>query len=183
VNQIASVYIATSLDGFIAREDGAVDWLTAANKSIPEGEDCGFYAFMKTVDALIMGRKTFEQVLSYGQWPYGDKPVIVLSRNKVEIPENLSQTVSWSSESPQELSNRLAKKGAKRLYIDGGITIQRFLSEGLVKDLTITVMPVILGRGRSLFGDVKHDISLRHIVTKAYDFGFVQSTYEVEDNA
>ena len=183
MNRIASVYIATSLDGFIAREDGGIDWLNAANKSMPEGEDCGFYAFMSTVDALIMGRKTFEQVLSFDQWAYGDKPVIVLSSNKVKIPDNLSQTVSWSSESPQELSDRLAKKGAKRLYIDGGITIQRFLSEGLVKDLTITVIPVLLGRGRSLSGDIKHDISLKHIATKAYDFGLVQSTYEVEDNS
>jgi len=98
----------------------------------------------------------------------------------VIIPDNLSRTVSWSSESPRELSDGLAKKGAKQLYIDGGITIQRFLSEGLVKDLTITVIPVILGSGRSLFGKVEHDISLRHIKTKTYDFGFVQSTYEIE---
>jgi len=182
VSRIASVYIATSLDGFIAREDGGIDWLNDANKLIPEGEDCGFHDFMNTVDALVMGRKTFEQVLSFEQWAYGDTPVIVLSSNKIEIPEKLSQTVSWSSESPQELSDRFSKKGAKRLYIDGGVTIQRFLSEGLIKDLTITVIPIILGRGRPLFGDVKHDISLKHIASKVYDFGFVQSTYEVEES-
>ena len=178
VNRIASVYIATSLDGFIARENGDIDWLNDANKVVPKGEDCGFLAFMDSVDALVMGRKTFEQVLSFGQWPYGDKPVIVLSSNKVKIPDNLPQTVSWSSESPHELSDRLAMEGAKRIYIDGGITIQRFLSDGLVKDLTITVIPVILGRGISLFGDVDNDISLKHIATTAYDFGFIQSTYE-----
>ena len=126
-----------------------------------------------------MGRKTYEKVLSFGKWPYGSKPVIVLSSNKIEIPDQLAQTVSHSSESPKKLCERLAKEGAKRLYIDGGITIQRFLAKGLINDLTITVIPVILGSGIPLFGNLKEDIPLKHIATKTYEFGFVQLTYEV----
>jgi len=179
MNLRASVFIATSLDGFIARTDGKLDWLDAANATVPEGEDCGYHAFFESIDVLIMGRKTYEQVLSFGQWSYETKPVIVLSRNKIEIPEQLAQTVSHSSESPKELCERLSKEGAKRLYIDGGVTIQRFLAEELINDLTITVIPVILGRGIPLFGMLKKDISLKHIATKTYDFGFVQLSYQV----
>jgi dihydrofolate reductase len=177
---IASVFVATSLDGFIARADGGLDWLEAADAIVPEGEDCGFDAFMASVDALIMGRNTYEQVLSFGEWPYGNKPVIVLSRNKIRIPGDLVQTVSCSAESPKELYRRFSNQGAKRLYIDGGITIQRFLAEGLIDDITITLIPVILGSGQSLFGNVEKDVPLKHIATKSYDFGFVQLTYKVE---
>ena len=169
-----------SLDGFIARADGGIDWLDEANKIVPEGEDCGYQAFMDAVDVLIMGRNTYEQVLSFGPWPYGEKPVIVLSRQNIQIPDELAQTVSSSSESPQALCQRLSKEGAKRLYVDGGVTIQRFLSEGLIDDITITIIPIILGGGKSLFGPLEGDISLTHVGTKTFDFGFVQLTYEVE---
>lgn len=182
MHQISSVYIATSLDGYIARQDGSIDWLNEANSLVPEGEDCGFFAFMDSVDALIMGRKTFEQVLSFGQWPYGDTSIIVLSRNTVDIPKELSKTVSCTSEAPSKLSKRLEDQGAKRLYIDGGKTIQSFLNEGLIKDLTITRIPTVIGNGISLFGELKADIKLKHIATKVYDFGFVQSRYEIENN-
>jgi dihydrofolate reductase len=175
----ASVFIATSLDGFIARKDGNLDWLDTANATTPKGEDCGYHTFMDSVDALIMGRKTYDKVLSFGKWPYGDKPVIVLSRNPMAIPNNISKTVMHSSENPSELCERLEKEGCKRLYIDGGITIQRFLDVGLINDMTITVIPVILGGGLPLFGDVENDIQLKHIATKNYDFGFVQLTYEI----
>ena len=127
-----------------------------------------------------MGRKTYEKVLSFSLWPYGDTPVIVLSSNKIEIPNNIVQSVSCSSETPKALCERLANEGAERLYIDGGITIQRFFSEGLINDITITVVPVILGSGKPLFGNAGKDISLKHITTKTYDFGFVQLTYEVK---
>ena len=175
----ASVFIATSLDGFIARTDGGLDWLDAANATVTEGEDCGHGAFMATVDALIMGRKTYEQVLSFGQWPYGITPVIVLSRNEMDIPAELSATVSHSSESPQELHDRLSTEGKKRLYVDGGITIQRFLAAGVIDDITITLIPVVLGSGIPLFAGLEQDVPLRHISTVSYEFGFVQLTYEV----
>ena len=180
MDRIASVYIATSLDGFIAREDGDIDWLNAANEVVPEGEDCGFFAFLDSVDCLVMGRNTYEKVLSFGQWPYGEKPVIVLSRNEVKIPDSLPKSVSWSSESPKALSDRLLREGVKRVYVDGGNTIQRFLAEELVKDITITVIPVFIGSGIPLFGKLEKDIQLKHVSTTTFDFGFVQSTYEVK---
>ena len=177
----ASVYIATSLDGFIARENGDLDWLDAANANIPEGEDCGFFQFMESVDILLMGRKTYEKVLSFGMWPYGSTPVVVMSTNKIEFQNDLNQYVSCSSESPKELCERLANEGAKRLYIDGGKTIQSFLAENLITDLTITVIPVIIGQGIPLFKNLKKDIALEHVATRTFDFGFVQSTYNVKN--
>ena len=177
----SSVFIATSLDGFIARVNGELDWLDDANATVPDGEDCGYHAFMASIDALVMGRNTYEKVLSFNAWPYGELPVTVLSRNVLNIPRHLTPTVSHSSESPRELCDRLFQAGAKRLYIDGGITIQRFLAAGLITDITITVIPVLLGAGISLFGDLKQTIPLRHMATKIYDFGFVQLTYEPLD--
>ena len=177
-----SVYIATSLDGFIAREDGSLDWLDAANSTVSEGEDCGYSSFMNSVDVLVMGRNSYEKVLSFGAWPYQDKPVIVLSSRPLEFPANLKGSVEHSSESPKELCDRLSKKGLSRLYIDGGITVQRFLTAGLIDDITITVIPVIIGTGIPLFGSLEKDIALKHIATKAYDFGFTQSKYHIENN-
>ncbi len=175
-----SVYIAASLDCFIARVDGDLDWLDEANAMVPDGEDCGFSEFMSSVDTLLMGRNTYEKVLSFGVWPYGDTPVVVLSRNQISFPGHLPATVSHSSESPVELLNRLAAEGVQHVYVDGGLTIQGFLSEGLVDEITITTIPVILGEGIPLFGSVKNDIHLTHIATTAFDFGFVQSTYSVK---
>lgn len=176
-----SVYIATSLDGFIARENGDLDWLDAANATIPKGEDCGYFQFMESVDILVMGRKTYEKVLSFGMWPYGSTPVIVLSSNKIDFKNDPNQYVSCSSESPKELCARLANKGIKRLYIDGGKTIQSFLAENLITDLTITVIPVIIGQGIPLFSNLEKDIALEHVATKTFDFGFVQSIYNVKN--
>jgi len=176
---LTSVFIATSLDGFIARNNGDLDWLDIANASVPEGEDCGYNAFMETIDILVMGRKTYDQVLSFNKWPYGIKSVIVLSSTTIDIPQDLSESVSHSSESPRELYNRLSNEKVRRLYIDGGNTIQRFLVEELINDFTITIIPVILGSGIPLFDYVKKDISLKHIATKTFDFGFVQLSYKV----
>jgi dihydrofolate reductase len=176
----ASVYIGTSLDGFIARSDGSIDWLNEAQGLVPEGEDCGYKAFMDSVDALIMGRKTFEQVLTFGPWHYGDTPVVVLSHNPLTIPADLPDTVSSSSESPRVLLNRLSSQGVKHVYVDGGSTIQSFLAESLIDEITITSIPIVLGEGIPLFGPMEKDLKLTHVSTKTYDFGFVQSTYKVE---
>jgi dihydrofolate reductase len=175
-----SVFIATSLDGFIARPDGNIDWLNQANAAIPDGEDCGYEAFMATVDAIVMGRNTFEQVLTFDEWPYGEMKVVVLSRKGVLVPDALRKTVSASMEAPELLVERLSSEGAKHLYVDGGQTIQSFLSTGLINELTITVIPILLGQGRSLFGALKSDVILKHMSTNAYAFGFVQSKYIVD---
>ncbi len=179
MNSKISVFIATSLDGYIAREDGSIDWLDKANESVPANEDCGFHKFMETIDALIMGRKTFEQVLSFGKWPYDDKPVIVLSSQRNIIPEALTKTVMVRSGEPTAIIKELTKDRPKHFYIDGGFTIQEFLSEGLVDEITITLIPVILGNGKPLFGKLSRDVKLQHIETKTYDFGFVQNKYRV----
>ena len=178
-----SVYIATSLDGFIARHDGAIDWLNEANSTVPEDEDCGFPAFLNSIDTLIMGRKTFEQVLSFGNWPYGKKPVVVLSHRSISFPPNLPDIVTHSSESPRDLIKRLSIEGVKHVYVDGGNTIQGFLSSGLIDEITVTVIPVIIGDGIPLFGSLDKDIKLTHLHTIAYDFGFVQTTYSVKNQA
>ncbi len=144
------------MDGFTARVNGDLDWLDEANAMVPEGEDCGFADFMNSVDTLPIGRKTYEKVLSFGEWPYGDTPVVVLSRNQISFPDHLPTTVSHSSEQPTELLKRLAGEGIQHVYVDGGLTIQGFLSEGLVGAITVTVIPVLLGEGIPLFSSVKN---------------------------
>lgn len=178
-----SVYVATSLDGFIARRDGSIDWLNEANGVVPEGDDCGFKTFMDSVDVLIMGRKTYEQILSFEQWPYGDTPVVVLSHGPITIPSRLPDMVSHSSEQPRALLKRLSEQGVKHVYVDGGTTIQGFLAESLIDKITITRIPVAIGEGIPLFAPLGKDIQLTHASTTAYDFGFVQSTYLVKRNA
>ncbi|QDS86300.1 Dihydrofolate reductase [Rosistilla ulvae] len=175
----ASVFIATSLDGFIARTDGNLDWLDAASATVPAGEDCGYSAFMESVDVLVMGRKTFEKVRTLGPWPYGDTAVIVLSRNPIPFPDDLPDCVTHSSESPAELHRRLSEQGAEKLYIDGGVTIQRFMRAGLINEMIITAIPVLLGDGIPLHGALDRDVRLNHRGTQTFDWGFVQSTYAV----
>ncbi len=173
------MFIATSQDGFIARENGEIDWLPGAGDQA-EGEDYGFREFFSSVDALVMGRRTFELVLTFGRWPYGEKPVIVLSHHRVEIPEILPGGVEVLSLPPHEVLERLERRGVQHVYVDGGKTIQEFLNEGLIDDLTITRVPVLLGSGLSLFGPLAGDIRLRHEWTRAYPNGLVQSRYTVE---
>lgn len=174
-----SVFIATSLDGYISREDGSIDWLMKANTLAPPSEDGGYKLFISTVDGLVMGRKSYEKVLSFNEWPYGDLPVVVMSSETVLIPERLQTCVSVSSETPIDLVQRLSKQGAKHLYIDGGVTIQGFLISNLINEITITLVPVLLGSGRSLFGSLKNDIELHHVKTRALDGGFVQIKYRI----
>ncbi|WP_131781877.1 dihydrofolate reductase family protein [Legionella gresilensis] len=172
-----SVFIAISVDGFIARQDGAIDWLMKANTQASSNEDGGYHSFIQTVDALVMGRKSFAKVLTFDEWPYGNLPVIVLSSKPIIIPNNLQHTVSNSSERPTALVKRLASRGFKHLYIDGGNTIQRFLTESLINELTITLTPVLIGSGRTLFGYLPKDVPLKHIETKNLSGGFVQLKY------
>jgi dihydrofolate reductase len=174
----ASVYIATSLDGYIARENGDIDWLPGGD-SEGSDEDYGFQEFMDSIDVLVMGRNTYEMVLSFGKWPYGNKPVVVLSSKPVQIPRDIAETVESKSCSPTELVKQLSERGAKHLYIDGGKTIQSFLNAGLIQQLIITRVPVLIGSGISLFGPLNKDVKLRHIETRSFARDLVQSRYEI----
>jgi dihydrofolate reductase len=174
----ASVFIAASLDGFIAREDGRIDWLPSGEVA-PDAEDYGYKDFMRTVDTLVMGRKTYETALGFGEWPYGKMPVIVLSSRVLNIPKHIAGSVESMSCAPAELLQVLATRGATHLYIDGGATIQRFLKAGLIQHITITRIPILLGSGICLFGKLEHDVRLHHIDTRHFPSGFVQSTYEI----
>ena len=175
-----SAFVATSLDGFIARLDGSIDWLEDVQALIPEGEDCGYLEFMSSIDGLVMGRHTFERALAFEQWPYGQLPVYVMSHAPVSVPPALVTTVHSFQGTPEALVARLSKDGFRHLYVDGGRTIQGFLQAGLLDDLTVTVVPLLLGVGRPLFGPLPHDGELTLMRSRAYDFGFVQSTYRVE---
>lgn len=174
-----SVFIATSLDGFIARDDGGIDWLDDANRAVPPDEDCGYSKFMADVDALVIGRNTFAQVLGFGAWPYGDMPAVVMSRRGFALPPQLPSAVSVSNEAPPTLVARLAALGAGKIYVDGGQTIQSFLAAGLIDDMTITTIPILLGSGKPLFGPLPAAVRLVHLETTAFDFGFVQTRYRV----
>lgn len=175
-----SVFIATSLDGFIARNSGSIDWLEKANESVAPGEDCGYSKFMADVDALVMGRNTFEQVLTFDPWPYDSIPVVaVLSKRGIALPSGLPPGVSVTNEAPRTLVERLTEQGARKIYVDGGLAIQSFLATGLIDDITITVIPVLLGSGKPLFGPLPADVRLAHENTTVFEFGFVQSRYRV----
>lgn len=179
MNIHCSVYIATSLDGYIAREDGNIDWLNEASASTPEGEDYGYAKFMSTVDALVMGRNTYEQMVQLDTWFYGNKHIFVLSSKSVKIPDHLKATVFHASGTPKDICDSLEKQGYKHLYIDGGVTVQRFLDAGLINDMIITIIPILLGNGISLFGNSQKDIPLQLIKTQSFDSGFAQLTYKI----
>ena len=174
----ASVYMAMSLDGFIARENGDLDWLPSSDDVA--GEDHGYHAFMDTVDALVMGRATFEKVLSFGVgWPYQDKPVVVLSRSEYTLPPDLPDSVSVLGGSMTDIVAALLQRGFEHIYVDGGVTVQRFLRAGLVDRLILTIIPVVLGSGVPLFGAVDEDVRLTLAHHQCWPSGLVQLTYDV----
>jgi len=169
----ASVFIGTSLDGFIARPNGDLDFLPPGG-----GEPHGYDEFMATVDALVIGRKTFETVLSFEEWPYGEKRVFVLSTRPLATPPP-GAMVERLSGAPADIVAQLAVRGVQHIYVDGGITIQRFLQAGLIQRLIITRVPVLIGDGIPLFGALEHDVALTHVATRQYASGLVQSEYLV----
>jgi len=169
----ASVFIGTSLDGFIARANGDLDFLPLGG-----GEPHGYDQFMATVDALVIGRKTFETVLSFEEWPYREKRVFVLSTRPLATPPP-GAMVERLSGAPADIVSQLAARGIQHIYVDGGITIQRFLQAGLIQRLIITRVPVLIGEGIPLFGPLQRDIALTHVATRQYASGLVQSEYMV----
>jgi dihydrofolate reductase len=169
----ASVFVGTSLDGFIARTDGSFDFLPTGG-----GEPHGYDEFMATVDALVIGRKTFETVLGFEGWAYGKKPVFVLSSRPIPSAPP-GAVVEHMSGAPADIVSQLEARGIRHAYVDGGITIQRFLRAGLIQHLIITRVPVLIGTGIPLFGTLEHDVSLTHVATRQYASGLVQSEYLV----
>lgn len=170
----ASVFVGTSLDGFIARANGEFDFLDEGG-----GEPHGYDEFMATVDALVIGRKTFETVLAFEQWPYGKKPVVVLSTRPLP-PAPPEAVVEHMSGEPAEIWAQLTARGLQHIYVDGGITIQTFLRAGLIQRLIVTRVPVLIGQGIPLFGALPHDVILRHVATRQYAGGLVQSEYAID---
>lgn len=171
------VFIATSLDGYIARTDGSIDWLM---RQPVEGEDHGYDAFIADMDVILMGRQSYETVLTFDSWPYS-KPVVVLSSTlrSEERPEALVDKVQISALGPRDIMRDLTEKGIRKAYIDGGRIIQSFLREGLIQTMTVTRIPVLIGKGRPLFGDLARDIDLDHLETRHFPSGLVQSTYRI----
>lgn len=170
-----SVFIATSLDGFIARTDGTIDWLPHDST-----EDYGYDRFMASVDALVMGRLTYESVLGMGKWFYGKTPVYVLSSRPIAAAPDGAVVERLAGE-PHEVAAELARRGVREAYIDGGVTIQRFLRAGLIHRVIITRIPVLLGAGRPLFGDLSADVRLTHVRTESWPSGLVQTEYRVKE--
>jgi len=169
----ASVFIGVSVDGFIARKNDDLDFLPE------DAEPHGYDEFIASVDAIVVGRKTFEKVLSFGAWPYGEKRVVVLSSHPLDLSKAVGGVVEQMAGPPAEIVAQLAARGVNNLYVDGGVTIQRFLRAGAIQRLIITRVPVLIGEGVPLFGALPHDIRLRHIATRHYPSGLVQSEYEV----
>lgn len=178
-----SVFIATSIDGFIARPDGDIEWLHRPEYETAELNGVTYERFIATVDALVMGRKTLEKVLSFPDWPYEGNPVIALSHQPLQIPAHLEGKVEVMAGDVTSLVATLAERGMKHLYIDGGQTIQAFLDAGLVNELIITRIPVLLGQGIPLFSQVGSEQELQHVGTYVSDNGFVQSRYQVMSGA
>jgi dihydrofolate reductase len=175
-----SVFIATSMDGFIARKNGELDWLPGSDGKT-ESEDHGYKEFFASVDTLVMGRHTYELVLTFGEWPYRGKKVVVLSSSYPKTPKHLADGVEGTSASPAELMQYLAASGAAHVYVDGGKTIQSFLRANIIHEMTITRIPILIGEGIPLFGELVHDIKFQHESTRTFDSGFVQSKYRVID--
>ena len=173
-----SVFCGTSVDGFLARPDDTFDFLQTG-ESVPHG----FTEFLDSVDVVVMGRRTFDVVRGLGHIGlYGGKPLVVLSAAPMD-PSSLPAGAEWMSGTPQEIVGRLQERGFRHAYLDGGLTIQRFLRAGSVDRITITRVPVLIGQGVPLFGPLPHDIRLRHLSTRSYEGGLVQSEYEPEITA
>ena len=172
-----SVFCGVSLDGFIARPDGALDFLEGDGTA--EMGDHGYDGFMAGIDAIVMGRNTLEKVMSFEAWPYAKKVIVLSSRPlDLAIAHERRADVEVMNAAPQELVAVLAARGLHHLYIDGGITVQRFLRAGLIDRLIVTQLPVLIGQGIPLFGPLEQDICLKLVESRSFPGGLVQSTYE-----
>jgi dihydrofolate reductase len=173
-----SVFVGVSLDGFIARPNGDLDWLMGDGGG--DSAEYGYDEFIAGIDAIVLGRKTFEKVVMFDKWYYSNKRVVVLSHHSLDLAGARARggVVEQMQGAPAEIVSKLASSGAGRLYVDGGLTIQEFLRAGLIRRLVISRLPVLIGEGIPLFGSLAHDIHLSHIATRTYPGGMVQSEYE-----
>jgi dihydrofolate reductase len=169
----ATVFVGVSVDGFLARPNGEFDFLPTDG-----GEDHGYHEFFASIDALIVGRKTYETALGFDSWPYGTKPVFVLSSRPL-APAPSGAVIEHMSGEPADIVAKLEARGIRHAYVDGGVTIQGFLRAGLVTRLVVTRVPVLIGEGLPLFGPTGRDIRLTHMATRSYPSGLVTSEYEV----
>lgn len=167
-----SVYIATSLDQFIARPDGGLDWLDTV---LQPGEDYGYAAFMATVDTLVVGRATYDTVLGFGEWPYTGKRVAVLTHRPF-VPQFGEELCSGAL---VPILNRLGTEGVRHVYLDGGNAVRQGLAEGVVDELTLSIVPRLLGRGRPLFGDIVPEVSWTLVSSRSFPTGLVQLRYTI----
>lgn len=182
MNIMFSAFIATSLDGYIARPNGKLDWLdSVADKS--STEDYGYQKFISRVSCIVMGRKTFEKVSAFAQWPYENKQVIVLSKSLLDVPEDFADKVSIFNGDLELLVVELQDKKVAKVYVDGGLTVQSFINSELLDEIIITQVPILIGKGISLFDNFKQDINLKLIKSQSYDNGFVQSHYKIENRS
>ncbi len=176
MNKKNSVFIATSIDGYIADKNGGIDWLHSIPN--PKNDDMGYVEFTNDIDALVMGRTTFETVCGFDiDWPY-DKPVFVLSNKLKEIPESHRGKAFLVKGTLTEILDQIYEKGLNKLYIDGGTTIRNFLKKDLIDEIVITKIPVLLGGGSSLFAELPNELKFELIGTKTYLNQITQNHYK-----
>ena len=181
-----SVFIATSLDGFIASEDGGIDWLNEAGDAsadMQDNQDMGFAAFMQQIDCMVMGRHTMEKIASFNlseeQWPYGDIPIFVLSRTLTRLPENLPCSVQLFDGEISDLVGHCEQQNLQHAYIDGGTVISEFINHGLIQQMIVTRAPVVLLKGIPLFKNLKRNVSFNQVTSEAFANNFIQETYQL----
>jgi len=168
-----SVFIAVSLDGFIARKGGGIDWLSIVERP---NEDYGYKRFFDSIDALVVGRKTYETAKGFEPWPYAGKRVVVLTHRELDAKHGEERHEG----EPSALLDRLGREGVKRIYVDGGNVIRQFLAAGALTDVTLSVVPILLGEGEPLFGDLSREVRLKLKESRSFESGLVQLEYAVE---
>ena len=175
MNKTNKIFIATSIDGYISDRNDGLKWLNSIPN--PDNFDMGYNDFMSGIDAIVMGRKTFETVCSFDiDWPY-KKPVFILSNTLNKIPENLQDKAFLIKGLLYEILNQIHRKGFFKLYIDGGKTIQSFLKEDLIDEMTITILPVLLGGGSELFSVLPEELKFELVSSQIYLNTLVQNHY------
>ena len=164
-----------SLDGFIAGPNDELDWLDELDHI--EGVDYGYGEFIASIDAIVMGRRTFETVMGLvDEWPF-TKPVVVMSRTLAELPEHAIDCEIFAG-TPAEVIAAGRDRGWSKLYIDGGRLSSSFVNDGLLDELIVSVLPVLLGTGVPIFGELANPVWLQHVSTEVFENGMVQHSYQ-----